>query len=584
MKRLALLVLLALGCTEPATQVLVVVHSYGLKIGPGGDVDGLRIVVKNDSNAPDDNAPFNKDNPLCGDLSQPACWTLPVTATLVPGPDRPNDLVVVKVLGLRNGAQVIGDQASFRFLHNVSQRLDFVLWANCLDVDCTMLDKACNYAGMCQSLEPTTVNGQPQLDGLPPYLLPDLQGSTDLAGADLTTRPDLATPPDLAGADLTPPSDLSAPSGSDMTMLADMRHPDLSMPDLSRADLSYPDLSRSDMSTSDMSTSDMESSDMSTDDMSTSDMESADMATSLWNPVGPSPANNLLAVWGFGPNVFVVGTGGIALHSPDNGAHWSTDPPFTAQDLHAVWGDPAGDVIFAAGNNGVIFQRQVSGSWTPSTNPWTAPIADLRGLWGDLPGEFAVVGKGFTFGTWNGSNWTELCGTHDNVDSYHAIAGTTQHTLLVAGVSSGVGQVSGIQQAVCMAALGGGDDMACTPGCPLQPIFTGGPALNGISAFGIGSGYAVGAMGTILSCANPGGCTPMPTTPKAELWGVWSEPDGMRNFAVGDAGLIENLSPSISSSWMVENSNVANRLNGVWGLIGGPVYAVGDQGTILKRN
>ena len=42
----------------------------------------------------------------------------------------------------------------------------------------------------------------------------------------------------------------------------------------------------------------------------------------------------------------------------------------------------------------------------------------------------------------------------------------------------------------------------------------------------------IGAGGTILSCSNLGGCSNMTPSPKADLWGVWSEPSGARNFAV----------------------------------------------------
>jgi hypothetical protein len=160
----------AAGCTEARTEVVVVIHSYGLTIGR--DLDGLQIIVKNNPASDDSTAVFGTDkHPLCDETAKPACWTLPVTATLVPGPDRPNDLVVVKVLGLRGGQTVIGDQASFHFLKHVSQRLDFVLYANCLNVDCTMQNAACNYAGECEPIQPTTFTGDPQLDGPPPNLL-----------------------------------------------------------------------------------------------------------------------------------------------------------------------------------------------------------------------------------------------------------------------------------------------------------------------------------------------------------------------------------------------------------------------------
>ncbi len=110
-----LLALSVAGCTEARTEVVVVVNKYGITIGR--DVDGLSLIVK--THASDVDPVFSlADHPLCPDDSpeQPGCWSLPVTATLVPGPEDPDDPVVVQVLGLRSGVQVIGDQATFHFL------------------------------------------------------------------------------------------------------------------------------------------------------------------------------------------------------------------------------------------------------------------------------------------------------------------------------------------------------------------------------------------------------------------------------------------------------------------------------------
>jgi hypothetical protein len=577
MRRLLLFATLLAGCTEPATQVLVIVHSYGLQIGPGLDIDGLRIVVKNDK-GDSAAASFDKTNPLCGDSPVPACWTLPVTATLVPGPDRPNDVVVVQVLGQRNGTKVIGDQASFHFLKNTSQRLDFVLYANCLNVDCTQADAACNFAGMCEPVEPMTFNGEPQLDGPPSSLLPDLGG--DLARADLGPHPDLSGLPDMS---VSPVSDLSALS--DLSVLSDLRSPadlrslaDLRPPsDLRKpSDLSLTDLSLSDMSFADMSLPD----DLS--DMSGTD----DMAVMHWTDISPSlpPGTNLRAVWGSSSSdVYVVGDNGRILHSSD-GTSWEFgETSNTVKNLYAVWGDSSGDV-YAAGDDGTLLRRN-GGNWTQQTTLWTspAPFVHLRGLWGESGSDFMVVGNGTTFGSWDGVSWSQQCGTNMNIDSYHAISATGRNSLLVAGQNpTGLGVVLALTHNLCSSFGSPGDDLACAGGCPLQSIHLDINPLFGVTANSSG-GYAVGAMGTILSCSFSG-CTPMANTAKQTLYGVWSENDSSRAFTVGQSGVVLGLLAP-SPSWQRETTSTNAQLNSVWGENGGGVvFAVGNNGTILRRD
>ena len=71
------------------------------------DVDKVRVVVENTMAG-------SPDLPLCtggaGD-----CLSLPIVATLVPGPDHPTDLVTVNVTAYRQGQPVIRDAASFVF-------------------------------------------------------------------------------------------------------------------------------------------------------------------------------------------------------------------------------------------------------------------------------------------------------------------------------------------------------------------------------------------------------------------------------------------------------------------------------------
>ncbi|HEY7954681.1 MAG TPA: hypothetical protein VII38_05275, partial [Polyangia bacterium] len=190
MRRLliATLVLSAIGCTDPRTEVVVVVSTKGVRVPD--DVDSVAFTVT-DLDAPEaDQTRFNQTILLATGAPQPGTFALPLTATLVPGSMRPNDRVRVQVDAVRNGKPVISDAAVFPFTRHASLQLDFVLYANCLgNVACAMRDQACGPDASCVPVMPQPLGGgEPDLSASPPDLSPP--------------PPDLFTPPDLTGIDL----------------------------------------------------------------------------------------------------------------------------------------------------------------------------------------------------------------------------------------------------------------------------------------------------------------------------------------------------------------------------------------------
>jgi hypothetical protein len=552
MKRLFWLTLLplfgSLGCTEPRTEVIVVVNKYGITIGK--DVDGLQLIVKNGTGL--DPIYESDKHPLCPDNAapMPGCWTLPVTATLVPGPSNPNDKVYVQVLGLRGGAQVIGDEASFEFLKHVSQRLDFVLYGNCLDVDCTSVDQACNYNGECAPISPTSFNGDPQLDGLPPGVIPDLgSGSGDLAGADLYGI-------DLAGLDLN------------MSMMNDLMSLDLRGIDFAGVppiDMANPN------------------------DMSLLD---GPANVSPWVPQTSNTSHRLRAVWGWDPNhVVAVGDAGTVVYTTTGGSTWLVAPsPSTTADLYSVWGTMNGIEIFAVGDGGAIIKSMDGGaSWTVSVNPWLTTI-DLRGVWGDTGGaNFWVVGKGLLLGQWNGIAWTTVCGgiSNDSMNVYNGVWSTgASLNLWVGGLTGGNGIIATEDLTVSCpgpsVSPSGSPmfDLSCTTQCP-APIIAPTTSVLGLGGdISAAQATATTAAGNIYRCSTS--LCMLEATTGSALNGVWSQSAPTGGFAVGAAGAIENR---ISGTWMGELSPTVSNLNGVWGMDGGsgPIWAVGDSGKIFKR-
>ncbi len=197
-RALALVALAALaGCHQPRTEAVVVISTDGIRVPE--DVASLHVLVIDKASTGDDPV-FERNLFLCTAASSANCFTLPVTMTLIPGSIRPHDSVRVLVEALAPDSHaVIADAALFTFAEGQSQRLDFVLYANCLgNIDCAHLDLACGPEDRCIPITPMTFSGEPDLMAGPI----DLSIGPDFGAEDLAPRfGDLASS-DLAHVDL----------------------------------------------------------------------------------------------------------------------------------------------------------------------------------------------------------------------------------------------------------------------------------------------------------------------------------------------------------------------------------------------
>jgi hypothetical protein len=178
--RRALVILLVASCSQPITEIQLVISQVGINIGR--DVDTIRIMAGNDKFSPDNFLGIGVA--LCEAFPTTQCKHLPLTATLIPGGSMPNDNVRVEVQAKLHGdgdnsVVRIRDVVNFHFTHGESLRLELVLTPNCLDdpLRCADAESACYQYGC--------YNPMPQKPG-----------------ADLSVVLDLAAPPDLAGVDL----------------------------------------------------------------------------------------------------------------------------------------------------------------------------------------------------------------------------------------------------------------------------------------------------------------------------------------------------------------------------------------------
>jgi hypothetical protein len=192
------------GCTKPATQVVVVISTHGIRVPT--DVHRLHFKVQDRVPGGSDDTLYEQDIELCHDDLTTGCLYLPISAVLFPGKARPGDSVRVEVLAYGVNNQVlIADAAVFTFAEEQTLWLDFVLYANCIgNVECVKIDKACGPNDQCIDLMPMPMNGTrdlaPQMEVFDLAVPPRDMTLVDLRGADLTVvPPDLTNITDMAG-------------------------------------------------------------------------------------------------------------------------------------------------------------------------------------------------------------------------------------------------------------------------------------------------------------------------------------------------------------------------------------------------
>jgi hypothetical protein len=196
----------AAGCARARTEAVVSIDVYDITVGT--DIDELQVQLSDDG--PGAKAPnlFSADAPLCKPGDSGACYPLPLTLTVLPGPSQPDDVVRIDVQALLGGTEVLAEAQRFSFVDGAREDVKIVLYARCLNSDCASLGEECGSDGRCID---TPDMAMPVADaGAPPDLAttdqaePDLSG-VDLSGVDLAPPPlDLSLPVDL-GSSCCPP-------------------------------------------------------------------------------------------------------------------------------------------------------------------------------------------------------------------------------------------------------------------------------------------------------------------------------------------------------------------------------------------
>lgn len=248
------------------------------------------------------------------------------------------------------------------------------------------------------------------------------------------------------------------------------------------------------------------------------------------------------------------------LHSSDGGKSWAAQAP--AQDpqgkpfgLRALWLSPGGEIVVVGdlgGERGQILRSRDRGrSW--KSQSVAAPLTGVSGAEGVI---YAVDDRG---GILRGEGETLQALTARAAGPLYGVWAASRGELYLAG-SAGV-----------MRSTDGGASFVTQE---LGPTLT---AVWGSAATGI---YAVGHEGTIVHSADHGGSWQRQASGvTVTLNGVFGR--GREVYVVGAQGTVLFSSDS-GASWSAQPCATKESLRGVWGDSAGSLYAVTDQGTLLR--
>ena len=274
-------------------------------------------------------------------------------------------------------------------------------------------------------------------------------------------------------------------------------------------------------------------------------------------------SSGLVTARGEGSARLVVSGGGRAdtaavLVYPTT-AGWVVQTSNAAEDLHDVFCDPEGRLVWVVGSGGLVLSSTDAGaSWTRRT-PSTY---DLHGVWFTSAAEGWAVGDGGTVlhTLDGGSTWTRLgtVGSGENLrDVYFA--------------GRDVGWAVGTNGQILAT-----DDRGAT----WSRTWAGGQTLNGVMFAGA-DGWAVGENGVVVGSHDGGDSwfVVNPSLTVQSLRGVWRRGEEQA-VAVGAQGTVLRTAATPDSvAWSLGNAGGLYQSEDVCLLSSGVAYAVGWNGT-----
>ncbi len=264
-------------------------------------------------------------------------------------------------------------------------------------------------------------------------------------------------------------------------------------------------------------------------------------------------------------SIVAVGAAGTILTW--DGSDWTSNIGVTTATLRGVRA-PIGPISFAVGDNGRILAPQWGSKWASLMVPSNDKI---NGVTGDTPDQMFVVGSGSAF--WRGNSMRFSAVTC----SPSLPSGTTLNAIATA------------QSGATHFLVGNGGfflqhTSASAPPDPDKCTKLTSQTTNSLQGLWVGAKniYLVGDKGTIVRCDTLGSaCKVLPSGTSNALHGIWGTNDDSILYAVGEGGTILK-STTAGATWAAENSGITAPLYAIWGADASTIYAVGQDGIILR--
>ena len=288
-------------------------------------------------------------------------------------------------------------------------------------------------------------------------------------------------------------------------------------------------------------------------------------AVSEWN--GASSPSGYTDVWASDVNA-VHAVGEYGLHGERFGSGAWVFERSIAYYPQDVWSPGGTDFSSVGGTNSLYTKRAGSLQLVPSVPDFGSVSSTLSAVWGFGSTDVLVGGNGSDAGV---SRMYRGTGT----------PGGAWQTLVLP-VDAGVNEIHGLADAGVAWAVAGNANgpvffLPSDGGAVEVEAFSTAP-LRGVWALGLNDVWTVGA-GGYLAHKTDGGWNSLRSGTDAGLNSVWAQASGA--LMVGELGTV--LRWDSDGGLAPEWSGTRTRLNGVSGLAGGPVWAVGDDQVILRR-
>jgi photosystem II stability/assembly factor-like uncharacterized protein len=247
----------------------------------------------------------------------------------------------------------------------------------------------------------------------------------------------------------------------------------------------------------------------------------------------------------------------------DDRNRWMAEETGVSTPLYGIWGYDSRN-IFAVGQSGKIV-RYDGTIW----NSYQLGSFDLHDVWGSSGADVFTVGTVGTIYHFNGTNWSPS--TSPTAEDLHGIWGDSATNIYAVGSSGAILHYAGSWSLMKSPVTERLEDVW---GSSSSNIFAvGSPRLVGSTRYYTILRWNGSSWGVMTTPSVPAGKS-------GRLRSVWGS-SGSNVYAVGDDGVILRYN---GAAWAAMSSGTTNPLYGVWGTASTNVYAVGLLGTIIRYN